>query len=111
MLELQKFMQEHDNWAELLATEPYNLKISYYEKLVMFKYNQLTADFSIPLVREARGIILERKPPYRVVCWPFEKFFNYGEDHAAQINWSTASVQEKIDGSLMKCYFWDGEWR
>ena len=75
MLELQKFMQEHDNWAELLAAEPYNLKISYYEKLVMFKYNQLTADFSIPLVREARGIILERKSPYRVICWPFEKFF------------------------------------
>lgn len=111
MLELQKFMQEHDNWAELLAAEPYNLKISYYEKLVMFKYNQLTADFSIPLVREARGIILERKSPYRVICWPFEKFFNYGEEHAAQIDWSTASVQEKIDGSLMKCYFWDDEWR
>lgn len=111
MLELQKFMQKHDNWAELLAAEPYNLKISYYEKLVMFKYNQLTADFSIPLVREARGIILERKPPYCVVCWPFEKFFNYGEEHAARIDWSTASVQEKIDGSLMKCYFWDGEWR
>ena len=111
MLELQKFMQEHDNWAELLAAEPYNLKISYYEKLVMFKYNQLTADFSIPLVREARGIILECKPPYRVVCWPFEKFFNYGEEYAAQIDWSTALVQEKIDGSLMKCYFWDGEWR
>lgn len=111
MLELQKFIQEHDNWAELLAAEPYNLKISYYEKLVMFKYNQLTANFSIPLVREARGIILERKPPYNVVCWPFEKFFNYGEEYAAQIDWSTASVQEKIDGSLMKCYFWDGEWR
>lgn len=111
MLELQKFMQEHDNWAELLTAEPYNLKISYYKKLVMFKYNQLTADFSIPLVREARGIILERKPPYRVVCWPFEKFFNYGEEYATQIDWSTASVQEKIDGSLMKCYFWDDEWR
>ena len=111
MLELQRFMHEHDNWAELLAAEPYNLKISYYEKLVIFKYNQLTADFSIPLVCEARGIILECKLPYRVVCWPFEKFFNYGEEYAAQIDWSTASVQEKIDGSLMKCYFWDGEWR
>ena len=108
MLELQKFMQEHDNWAELLAAEPYNLKISYYEKLVMFKYNQLTADFSIPLVREARGIILECKPPYRVVCWPFEKFFNYGEEHAAQIDWSTASVQEKIDGSLIKFWYYYG---
>lgn len=111
MLELQRFMQEHDNWAELLAAEPYNLKISYDNDLVMFKYNQLTADFSIPLVCEARGIILERKLPYRVVCWPFEKFFNYEEPHAAQIDWSTASVQEKIDGSLMKCYCWNGEWK
>ena len=111
MLKIQKFMQDHENWAELLAAEPYNLKISYDNDLVMFKYNQLTADFSIPLVCEARGIILENKFPYKVVCWPFEKFFNYGEEYAAKINWSTASVQEKIDGSLMKCYFWNGEWR
>lgn len=111
MLELQKFMQGHENWAELLAAEPYNLKISYDNDLVMFKYNQLTADFSIPLVCEARGIIFENKPPYRVVCWPFEKFFNYGEPHAAQIDWSTALVQEKIDGSLMKVYYWNGEWK
>ena len=111
MLELQKFMQEHDNWADLLTAEPYNLKISYANDLVMFKYNQLTADFSIPLVCEARGIIFENKPPYRIVCWPFEKFFNYGEPRAAQIDWSTASVQEKIDGSLMKAYYWNDEWR
>ncbi len=98
MLELQKFMQEHENWAKLLAAEPYNLKISYDNDLVMFKYNQLTADFSIPLVCEARGIIFENKSPYKVVCWPFEKFFNCGEPYAEIIDWSTASVQEKIDG-------------
>lgn len=111
MLELQKFMQDHENWTELLAAEPYNLKISYDEDLVLFKYNLLNADFSIPIVCEARGIILENKFPYRIVCWPFEKFFNYGEEYAAEIDWSTASVQEKIDGSLMKVYFWNNEWR
>lgn len=104
-------MQEHENWAELLAAEPYNLKISYDDDLVLFKYNLLTADFSIPIVCEARGIILENKFPYRIVCWPFEKFFNYGEEYAAEIDWSTASVQEKIDGNLMKCYYWNNEWR
>ena len=104
-------MQEHENWAELLAAEPYNLKISYDDDLVLFKYNLLTADFSIPIVCEARGIILENKFPYHIVCWPFEKFFNYGEEYAAEIDWSTASVQEKIDGSLMKVYFWNNEWR
>ena len=28
-----------------------------------------------------------------------------------EIDWSSARVQEKIDGSIMKLYFWRGEWR
>jgi hypothetical protein len=40
----------------------------------------------------------------------FRKFFNLGESHAAEIDWSTATVQEKVDGSLCVLYAYDSKW-
>lgn len=81
-----------------------------YPNLVLLKYNQIESPFSEPLVREARGIILDEADNWRVICMRFVKFFNYGEGHAASIDWSTARVQEKVDGSLMTLYFYDNKW-
>lgn len=107
-LELREFILSHDNWEELLTAEPYYLKISRDDGYIMFKYNQVFSDFNIPLVREARGIIF-RESDWECVCYPFNKFGNYGESYCPDINWETASVQEKVDGSLIK--FWhDNGW-
>lgn len=81
-----------------------------YNNLVLLKYNQLESPFAEPLVREARGIILDEANDWNVVCMRFIKFFNHGEGHAAPIDWSTASVQEKVDGSLCTLYFYDNAW-
>jgi hypothetical protein len=42
---------------------------------------------------------------------PFYKFGNYGEPYADDIDWNTARVQEKIDGSLIKVWHYKGVWR
>ena len=107
-IELRDFILSHDNWEELLTSEPYYLKISRDNGYIMFKYNQVFSDFSIPLVREARGIIF-RENDWECVCHPFEKFGNYGESYCPKINWETASVQEKVDGSLIK-FWYDDYW-
>ena len=107
-LELRNFILSHDNWEELLTTEPYCLKISRDKEYIMFKYNQIDSDFSIPLVREARGIIF-RERDWECVCHPFNKFGNYGESYCPEIDWATASVQEKVDGSLVK-FWYDNGW-
>jgi len=44
------------------------------------------------------------------VCVPFYKFGNYGESYADNIDWATAKVEEKIDGSLIKVWNYDGKW-
>ena len=103
------FCSAHDNWEELLSAEPYNLKISEDGPYVMFKYNQLSSDFNNPIVREARGIIFRKGEWESPVCWAFNKFGNYGESYVPDIDWSTAFVTEKIDGSLIKVW-WDGYW-
>ena len=52
-------------------------------------------------MRECRGLILDADT-LEVVSFPFTKFFNYGEQHAVEIDWNTAHCEEKIDGSLIK---------
>lgn len=111
MLELQKFLKHHkDTWKQVLSASPYNLKIKEKDNLVLFKYSQFDSDFSLPLVQEARGIILERDT-WNVVSIAFNKFFNLGEPNAAQIDWYSAIGTEKLDGSLMTVYFYDGQWK
>lgn len=108
-LELIKFIKEHENWEELLSTEPYNLKISRDEGYIMFKYNQISSDFSLPIVLECRGIIL-RERDFKPVCVPFFKFGNYGESYCPEIDWESASAQQKVDGSLIKVWCDEGKW-
>lgn len=107
--ELGKFCKGHTDWQELLAQEPYCLKIKEDGPYTMFSYDQIRSDFSIKLVREARGIIFRTGEWEQPVCWAFNKFGNYGESYAPDIDWDTAFVTEKIDGSLIKLW-WDNEW-
>ena len=62
------------------------------------------------LVRDCRGIILDEANNWTVVAMSYRKFFNYGESSAARIDWATATVQEKVDGSLCVLYAYDGAW-
>ena len=111
MLKVQEFIRSNSDWECLLSSEPFNLSISYDamfgRKLVLFKYDQTNADFSLDIVRECRGLILDAET-FEVVSYPFNKFFNYGESHAANIDWSSAHVESKIDGSICKVVNLDG---
>ena len=108
--ELGKFCSKHENWEELLTAEPYYIKIKEDGPYVIFNYDQIRSDFTIPIVREARGIIFRKGKWDYPVCWPFTKFFNFGEPNVAEIDWNTAFVSEKVDGSLIKVW-WDGDWK
>ena len=71
----------------------------------------MNSDFRLREVQEASGSIfkfVDGRAQY--VCRPFDKFFNVGEVNAADIDWSTAQVREKVDGSLMKIWFDNGDW-
>jgi hypothetical protein len=80
-----------------------------YENLVLLKYG-IDAAFMNPMVRECRGIILDEAKGWEVVSRAFDKFGNEGEGYVPEIDWSTARVQEKLDGSLCVLYHYDGAW-
>lgn len=110
MLEIQKFINEHENWHELLSAAPYNLKIAEDNGYVIFKYNQIDSDFNEEICKEARGLILDSRDNFKVVRMAFKKFFNLGESHAAKIDWDSAVASEKIDGSIMSVWYARGAW-
>ncbi len=81
-----------------------------YPNLVLLKYDMTASPMHEPIVQECRGIILDEANDWNVVARAFDKFFNHGEGHAADIDWSTARVQEKLDGSLVCLFHYDGAW-
>jgi hypothetical protein len=78
--------------------------------LLSLKYNQVFSPMHERVVQECRGLILDEADGWRVVCRSYDKFFNLGEPNAPQLDWPTARVFEKLDGSLMTLYRYGGEW-
>lgn len=85
------------------AIEDFKLKTKVYEKKILLKYDQLESDMSRGEVKECRGLILERDT-WKVMSMSFSKFFNSGETQAAKIDWNTALVLEKLDGTMIQVY-------
>lgn len=111
-MEVLKLMNSNPNWRDILGAEPYNITIKEDGEFVLLKYSQIDSDFNLPIVRECRGaIFVEENGVWRCVRRAFDKFGNYGEGYAADIDWDTATVQEKIDGSLMSVWHYNGDWR
>ena len=46
-MEIQKFIESHDNWETLLAEPPYSLSIKKEDDFVMFNYNLINSDMRV----------------------------------------------------------------
>lgn len=100
--------------------ENYDIRVSNdarYPNLFNLKYGSVMADKSCPLVRACRGAVVERidddgdhSPYFRLVAYAFDRFFNIGEPGCHELNWSTTRIYEKMDGSLIKLFFYEGDW-
>lgn len=110
-LQIQGYLRSGKTPEDLKA----ELGIRFYEHpkqpLVGFKYNQIDSPKTHPIVREARGIVLE-KGSWDVVAKGFSRFFNVGEydEEFEKFDWSSFTVQEKEDGSLILLYHYGDEW-
>jgi len=130
-LEVIDFINEYENWRELLAAPPYSIKITDDGVYTMLNYNQWESDFNLKIVRECRGLIIkyhtkaffctrrdagqvglscQRDAVYVPVCVGFEKFGNVGESYVPEIDWQSVRVQEKLDGSLILLWHDNDTW-
>lgn len=110
-MKLQEYLRKHG--IEKLITELHIQANRHeeYSNLVCLKYSQTESPMESEIVRQCRGIILDEDNDWKIVSYPYDKFFNYGEKHAPTIDWNTARVYEKLDGSLMVLYYYKGFWQ
>jgi hypothetical protein len=85
----------------------FKLKTRVYENKILFKYDQLVSNtlMGLPEMQDCRGIILE-KGTWNVMSLAFRKFFNAEEGNAHKIDWKTAKILEKLDGTMIQLH-WD----
>ena len=88
-------------WQDII--KELKIRTKFEDNYAIFNY-EITCDFSNKIVQEARGIIIDVVNK-QVVCWPFRKFGNYTESYADKIDWSSAKVLEKVDGSIIKLWY------
>ena len=110
-MRIEEFINTTENWEQILAAAPYFVKTTWDGNYFILKYNQLSSDFSNEIVKQCRGSIFYwNGVSAECVCRPFDKFFNVQEENADKIDWDSACVEEKVDGSLMKVWYHDGKW-
>lgn len=104
MLAIQKYLLKYGLDKTI---NDFSLKTKEYDHKILLKYDQLVSPtlMSLPEMQDCRGIILE-KDTWKVMSLAFRKFFNAEESNAAKINWDTAKVLEKLDGTMIQVY-WD----
>jgi T4 RnlA family RNA ligase len=118
---LLKIIKTEPKWFEILSSKPYNIKIRQHDiekNLYMFSYNMIESDFNKPEVKASRGIIIsiirnlaeQYSVEVKVVCYCFDKFFNFGESQSDDIDWKNSYMRAKIDGSLIKLYYYNDKW-
>jgi len=110
----------NDRYDALDALAEYDIRVTRderYPNLFNLKYGTILASKSNPLVCACRGAVVERvdndgdhSPYYRLVAYAFDRFFNIGEGHCHQLDWSRTKVFEKYDGSLTGLFNYNGDW-
>jgi len=114
-MELINYLKQ--NGLEKLQQE-FKIKATFsqkYPQLVCLKYNQIDSPMKEKVVQQCRGVILDTADDWKIISYPYDKFFNYGEGDGVnfyheKIDWDSARVYEKLDGSLMTLYYYNGEW-
>ena len=100
MVSIDVFMNNTNNVESILENKKIDIKKD--KNYVLLKYD-IFANFSDAIVQQCRGIIYKKENnQYVCVCRPFDKFFNYQETNAVEIDWPSAKVQEKIEAEKLK---------
>jgi len=116
MSHIQEFLINGGTLDQLM-NPPYKLMVKRHQKypnLVLFKYHKNRSAFDNPILCEARGLILDANDNWKIVCYPYNKFFNFdeklGKETMEKLKDTNVSIYEKVDGSLMTLYYYRDEW-
>jgi hypothetical protein len=112
MLLVQEYLSSGKSLEDLSNELGLNIKHHPVDPLVIIDYDQIRSPRKDPIVRECRGLVLE-KDTWKVVARSFNRFYNWGEfpEEEHLFDWKNATCDEKIDGSMIILYHYNGTWR
>jgi len=108
-----------DQVEQLLSSSPFNLSVRRDGDLYRLIYDENKSDLSNDIVRECCGIILDANQVDKVVCYSLNKTEDIEvrpestEYHVNSINlsnWNELRVEELVDGTLVRLYYYDSKW-
>lgn len=110
-LKIQSVLRETGMSPEQVG-EKYGLDIdrSFDGRLVLFNYDDLRCDRFGEVARCCRGTILE-DGTWNLVALPFFRFFNFSERPSEAFRWHGSVALEKVDGTLITLFNYEGKWR
>lgn len=114
MLNIQKYLVDHGLTALDDLEQNYGItskRHKQFNNLVLFVYDQIDSPKNDSIVKESRGIILDEANNWSVVNYTYSRFFNAGEGCADNIDWNSANVLSKEDGSLCQLYYYNNTWQ
>lgn len=96
----------NSTWTEL---ESLHIKIQRYGELFSLNYCQIYSPRFHEIADKCRGLIVDKN--LNIISRSFDRFYNYGESgENFSLPLSTTKIMEKIDGSLIKIYWYDNQW-
>lgn len=111
MLKVQSWLQANNGQFDLLEKQ-LGIKSTFHpdDDRVILNYCQIDSPKQHEIVRETRGLVLNRRN-YDIIARSFERFFNAGEmlDLHKNFVWERSEALDKEDGSLILTYMYNGE--
>jgi len=114
MLKVQEYLLTH-SFTELFNEHGVNVRPSADYTKYSLNYDQLAAKSDDPVANQCRGLVIRPANlitdlstivgDTSIVARPMDRFFNAGDVHASPIDWSTAKILEKIDGTMTILYY------
>src|SRR5687767_7139789 len=105
---LNSLHEEHGIDVSISKTRPYKFSLN---------YSQIDSKEGDVLANQCRGLIvrtvdgspakMDAPLETTILARPFDRFLNYGQGFAAEINWNNCHALEKVDGTLCIWYFDD----
>ena len=117
MLHTQKFLKNYNDvnvaLSELEAKYAISNTCHPTDGRVILNYSQIDSPKTHEIVRECRGLVLDRNNNWELVARAFPRFFNWeeaGKSTTGLFKWDNCVCQDKEDGSLAIVYFYNGAW-
>ncbi len=111
MLKVQEYLRSNKTLEDL--TQEFGINASKHDTLplIILNYDQIESKKTEQISRECRALILNTEN-WEVVSKSFSRFFNWGEmaEEMPLFCWDTAKAYEKVDGSLVSFFHFNGEW-